>query len=86
MTEATGQEQGGELKPELRVIGLSVDEAAQCLRISRRSLLAALSRGEVPGRLVANKWRLSLDALDRFLGTFEFGPRAEKELAKKGSN
>ena len=76
-------EEQDELKPELRVVGLSVDEAAQCLRISRRSLLAALSRGEVPGRLIANKWRLSLDALDQFLATYEFGPRAESTLAKK---
>lgn len=60
-------------EPNVPVIGLTVEEAAQALRVSPRAVQDMLADGRLPGRLVANKWRLSPNALDAFLATYEHG-------------
>jgi len=46
---------------------LNLSEAAELLRISRRALRKAAARGEIPGRLIARKWRFSRFALHQWL-------------------
>ncbi len=47
---------------------LNLEEAAALLDVSPRALRAAASRGEVPGRLVAGRWRFSRPAIHAWLG------------------
>lgn len=53
-------------------IGMTVDEAAKCLRISKRAMQDALSSGRLPGRLVAGRWRVSPSALEKYLDSYEY--------------
>ena len=46
---------------------LTLEEAAQFLEISPRTLREAAVRGEVPGRLIARRWRFSRPALHAWL-------------------
>jgi len=57
--------------PEWPLVGMTVDEAAQSLRVSRRTVQDMLAAGKLPGRLVGNKWRVSPAALERFLDGYE---------------
>ena len=57
--------------PEWPTIGMTVTEAAQALRVSPRTVQDMLAAGQLPGRLIGNKWRISPRALDRFLDDFE---------------
>ena len=66
-------------EPEWPVVGMTVQEAAQSLRVSPRTIQDMLSQGRLPGRLVGNKWRLSPKALDRFLGEYEHDTREGDE-------
>ena len=50
-------------------IGMTVVEAAKSLRITPRALRTALRKGELPGKWIANKWRLDPDALRRAMDT-----------------
>jgi len=57
--------------PEWPFVGMTVEETAQALRVSRRTVQDMLSQGRLPGRLVGNKWRVSPKAVDAFLATYE---------------
>jgi len=46
---------------------LTVEEAAELLRLSKRSLYKLVSQGEIPAKKILNKWRLDRDALKRWL-------------------
>ena len=46
---------------------LTVEEAAELLRLSKRSLYKLVRQGEIPGKKILNKWRLDRDALKRWL-------------------
>jgi len=47
---------------------LTLEEAAELLHISPRALREAASRGEVPARKIARRWRFSRFALHQWLG------------------
>jgi excisionase family DNA binding protein len=42
---------------------LTLDEAAELLRLDRSVLLAAAESGQIPGRQIGNQWRFSRAAL-----------------------
>lgn len=65
------------MEPEWPCIGMTVEEAAQALRVSARTVQDMLAAGKLPGRLVGNKWRLSPNGLDAFLGSFEHERKEE---------
>lgn len=58
---------------------LTLEQAAEYLQISPDDLQNELEQGRVPGRKLAGKWRISRDALDRFLSQSEMPgqPKAE---------
>lgn len=58
--------------PEWPFVGMTVQEAAQALRVSTRTVQDMLSQGRLPGRLVGGKWRVSPAALERFLDAYEY--------------
>lgn len=45
---------------------LTVIEAAEFLRMSRKTVIAYVERGELEGRLIGGRWRFSPAALRRF--------------------
>ena len=49
---------------------LTLDQAAQYLQLSIEELEIALSQGEVPGKKIGSKWRLSRSAINNYLGYF----------------
>ena len=60
-----------EAGPSWPLIGMDLDETAAALRVSRRVVQDALAAGELPGRKIGNRWRVSPDALNAFLATYE---------------
>ena len=57
--------------PSWPIIGMDLDETAAALRVSRRVVQDALAAGELPGRKIGNRWRVSPDALNAYLATYE---------------
>jgi len=53
---------------------LTLEEAAEFLSISPRSLRAAAARGEIPARKIARQWRFSRFALHRWLSRSSENP------------
>ncbi len=47
---------------------LTPDEAADYLKVSKRTVLELARRGEIPGRKIGNRWRFSPSQLARFMG------------------
>lgn len=45
----------------------TLEQAAQYLQLTPEELLLELEQGHLPGRKIAGKWRISQDALERFL-------------------
>lgn len=50
-------------------LGMTVAETAKALRVSHRTVQDMLAAGEMPGRVVGNKWRISHAAIDAWLAT-----------------
>lgn len=51
------------------IMGLSVDEVAQVLRVDRRSVIAAIKKDGLPCRKVGRSYRISRNALEHWLAT-----------------
>lgn len=46
---------------------LTPDEAADYLKVSKRTVLELARRGEIPGRKIGNRWRFSPSQLARYM-------------------
>jgi len=46
---------------------LTIEEAAEFLQLSKRSLYKLLREDEIPGRKILNKWRFERESLKRWL-------------------
>ena len=46
---------------------LTIEEAAEFLQLSKRSLYKLLRQGKIPGRKILNKWRFEKENLRRWL-------------------
>lgn len=46
---------------------LTPDEAAEYLKVSKRTVLELARRGDLPGCKIGNRWRFSLSQLARFV-------------------
>ena len=46
---------------------LTIEEAAEFLQLSKRSLYKLLREGKIPGRKILNKWRFERENLKRWL-------------------
>ena len=67
------------------LIGLTTEETAQALRVSVRTVRDLVARGELPARMVGNKWRISPKALDEWLagdGVKPSKPRKRANLSE----
>lgn len=53
------------------LVGMTVDEAAEALRVHPRTVLDMLRDGRFPGRKVGNGWRIDPEAVKRWLDAFE---------------
>ncbi len=49
---------------------LDVSEAASFLKIGHSTMLKLLASGEVKGKKVGRQWRITIDALNRYLNKF----------------
>ncbi len=47
---------------------LTPEEAAEYLKVSKRTLLDLARRGQIPGRKIGNRWRFSPTQLAGFMG------------------
>lgn len=63
------------------LVGLTVDEAAQALRVNPRAIRDAIRTGGLPARTVGKGYRIDVDALKAWLGKGEAvtGPDMEDE-------
>ena len=61
---------------EWPLLGMTVEETARALRVSPRYVREALRDGELPGAWIANKWRVSPQAILRMMDTYEDAPKA----------
>lgn len=63
----------GEKKPveqaEWPLIGLTLPELAQAMRVNQRTILGLLAKSDFPGRKVGTGWRFSAAAVEQWLGT-----------------
>lgn len=46
---------------------LTIEEAAEFLQLSKRSVYKLLRQGKIPGRKILNKWRFEKENLKRWL-------------------
>ena len=46
---------------------LTIEQAAEFLQLSKRSVYKLLRQGKIPGRKVLNKWRFEKENLRRWL-------------------
>ena len=46
---------------------LTIEQAAEFLQLSKRSVYKLLREGEIPGRKILNKWRFEKENLRRWL-------------------
>lgn len=53
------------------LVGMTVEETAEALRVHPRTIMDMLRDGRFPGRKVGNGWRIDPDAVKRWLGAFE---------------
>ena len=53
-------------QPPPREILLTLDEAAEILRLRRRTVAGYARRGELKGRLIGRRWRFRRQAIDAF--------------------
>lgn len=60
-------------------LGMTVAEAAKALRVSHRTIQDMLAAGELPGRMVGNKWRLSHAGIDSWLASGNLNTTAQQE-------
>ncbi len=70
--------------PDWPFVGMTVDEAAASLRVSRRTVQDMLAQGRLPGRMVGNKWRISPQALERYLDGYEHEDGEETDANTAG--
>jgi excisionase family DNA binding protein len=61
---------------------LTLSEAAEVLRFSRRTLREYLKRGEIKGKLIGNRWRFRRADLDAF---FDNAP-SDWDFARKSDH
>jgi excisionase family DNA binding protein len=61
---------------------VSSAEAAIVLGIHRFAIQRLLSRGQIPGEKIANRWLIPRDALEEFAKTYE-GKRGRPRLKRK---
>lgn len=65
------------------LIGMTIEEAARSLRVSARTIQDMVARGELPARMVGNKWRISPKALDEWLAGDGVKPSKPRKRANK---
>lgn len=58
---------------------LTLDEAAALLRLDRRTVADAIRRGDLPGRKIGRRWRLSRRAVLRWIGAADHASDHEEE-------
>ena len=88
MPEKTGTPDAAAEKdaPAWPHVGMTVAEAAKCLRVSARTVQDMLAQGRLPGRIVGNKWRISPKALERFLDDYEYEEATNKQKGGKDND
>ncbi len=59
-----GSQQGGGAMPSV----MTPSEAAQILRVSEEDVIAAIESGDLPARKIGKAYRISREALEKFLG------------------
>ena len=47
---------------------LTIDEAAELLQLSKRSVYKLVRQGGIPAKKILNKWRFERQSLKRWLG------------------
>ena len=52
---------------------LTIEEAAEFLQLSKRSLYKLVKGGVIPGKKILNKWRFEKESLKRWLNEGEGG-------------
>jgi excisionase family DNA binding protein len=56
---------------------LTLEEAAELLRVPAEAVLAGAERGELPGRMLAGEWRFARSALLAWLSGGDSGQRTQ---------
>ncbi len=56
-------------KIEWPAIGMTADEAAEALRVDRKTIFKLLQRGDFPARKVGVGWRIDPDAVKAWLAS-----------------
>ena len=59
------------------LIGMTLEETANALRVNQRTIQDLLSAGKFPGRKVGNGWRISPQAVEAWLDAYEKTPDGE---------
>ena len=54
---------------------LTIGEVAEMLRIHPTTVYRLLKRGDIPGFKIGGNWRVSVNALDRWISEMGFLPR-----------
>ena len=54
-------------KAEWPLIGMTAEEAAEALRVDRKTIFKLLQQGDFPARKVGVGWRIDPDAVKRWL-------------------
>lgn len=54
---------------------LTIGEVAQMLRVHPTTVYRLLKRGDIPGFKIGGNWRVSVNALDRWISDMGFLPR-----------
>jgi excisionase family DNA binding protein len=54
---------------------LTIGEVAEMLRVHPTTVYRLLKRGDIPGFKIGGNWRVSVNALDRWMSEVGFLPR-----------
>ena len=54
---------------------LTIGEVAEMLRVHPTTVYRLLKRGDIPGFKIGGNWRVSVNALDRWISEMGFLPR-----------
>jgi excisionase family DNA binding protein len=54
---------------------LTIGEVAEKLRVHPTTVYRLLKRGDIPGFKIGGNWRISVNALDRWISEMRFLPR-----------
>jgi len=68
MTKTKTQEQLVGPSVSVRWRFFTADQAAEVLKLNRRTVLKLLKEGKLPGKKIGKSWRISEQLLHRFLG------------------